>query len=420
MNPGIAPKTPPIDPAGFRSVWEDAKPPKRVLLAVSGGSDSMALMHLATPIRKLGAEISVATVDHGLRSASRAEAERVAHEADELGLGHETLVWGGEKPKAGVQAAARTARYYLLAENAARNGCGAVVTAHTADDQAETVAMRMRRSASPHSLAGMAADSLIAAGPMTPVRLIRPLLGVRRTALRDFLRTKGALWIEDPSNDDPAFERVRVRRDLAMRGDAAIEALLETAADARAEVRRLGAHEQARLVELGAEFEPSGGVALRYRDLLEADARLIAGLIWAVSGAEHVPSVAAARRALERMRRERSRTTLSGALLVVDGRRLRIVREPAALLGRADTAACPPTPIPPGERRLWDNRFIIVNAMEGDAEIAPVGSQAPARMYAAAPALWRNGALIASAFDGGGDFQPLAEERFYRRVVRFH
>lgn len=211
-----------------------------VALAISGGSDSSALMKLAVLARS-GAFRNVAlvafTVDHGLREGSAGEAAMVARWCAEHGIFHETLRWHGEIIRSGLQAAARKARYDLMTDRCAAMGCGVLMTAHTADDQAETVAMRMTRTDSPKSLAGIWPSMT-----WNGITVCRPLLHERRETLRAFLRDVGQPWIEDPSNDDLRFERVRVRKSLAAgdvpilaaRAEAAITTAMANSAEATA------------------------------------------------------------------------------------------------------------------------------------------------------------------------------------------
>jgi tRNA(Ile)-lysidine synthase len=181
----------------------------RVILAVSGGADSTALMVLAQRWRRRrarGPHLVVATVDHGLRLGSRAEAKAVGALARRLGLTHEILPWRGAKPTTGIEAAAREARYRLLAELARRLGADAIATAHTLDDQAETVLMRLAAGSGPAGLAGMRALDL-----RHGVVLLRPFLGVRKARLLATLARAGIGWVDDPMNADPAFARARLR-----------------------------------------------------------------------------------------------------------------------------------------------------------------------------------------------------------------
>jgi tRNA(Ile)-lysidine synthase len=177
--------------------------PAPYAVAVSGGPDSMALMHLAAPLKPL-----VLTVDHGLRSESADEARFVASAAHDLGLTHLTLRWDGTKPRHGIQAAARHHRYRLMAGECAQRGIATLMTGHTLDDQMETVAMRAARESGIFGLAGMPSQSML---PDTDIRLIRPLLGHGKAVLTGFLRETGLTFLSDPSNQDQRFERARLR-----------------------------------------------------------------------------------------------------------------------------------------------------------------------------------------------------------------
>ena len=184
-------------------------PSGRVILAVSGGADSTALMVLAQRWRRRrgrGPELVAATVDHALRPGSRAEAKSVGALARRLGVKHEILSWRGPKPKTGVEAAARAARYRLLAGLARRLGAEAIATAHTLDDQAETLLMRLAAGSGPAGLAGMRPRDA-----RHGIVLLRPLLGLRKARLAATLVRSGIAWVDDPMNADPAFARARLR-----------------------------------------------------------------------------------------------------------------------------------------------------------------------------------------------------------------
>lgn len=186
---------------------------RHVALAVSGGGDSMALMWLAAGWAKETRQpprLSVLAVDHGLRQGSAEEADWVAGQARELGLDAAVLAWQGAKPATGVQARAREARYELLIGWCVDHGAGALVTAHSLDDQAETFMMRLARGSGVDGLAGMRASR------EDRVAILRPLLAVGRARLRRTLVEAGVRWLEDPSNSDPRFERVRWRKALAL------------------------------------------------------------------------------------------------------------------------------------------------------------------------------------------------------------
>jgi tRNA(Ile)-lysidine synthase len=180
-------------------------------LAVSGGPDSLALLLLASAARP--GKIEAATVDHGLRPESAAEAKMVADLCSKLGVPHQVLqVEWKEKPKTAIQERARGERYRLLGRWAVERDLSALATAHHADDQAETLLMRLNRGAGARGLAGMRVVSPIPGGKG---RLLRPLLGWRRSELEAICKAAKVAPADDPSNSDEAFERVRIRQGLA-------------------------------------------------------------------------------------------------------------------------------------------------------------------------------------------------------------
>jgi tRNA(Ile)-lysidine synthase len=183
-----------------------------LVLAVSGGPDSTALLVLAArwaKRRKRAPKLVAVTVDHGLRAEAAREAAAVKRLARRLGVAHRTLRWRGAKPKTGLQEAARLARYRLLAEATAREGFAHIVTAHTLDDQAETVLFRLARGSGLTGLAAMARGTpLFGAGQ---VALMRPLLGVPKARLVATLASGKIGFADDPSNRDPRFTRPRLR-----------------------------------------------------------------------------------------------------------------------------------------------------------------------------------------------------------------
>ncbi|MFX3680330.1 MAG: tRNA lysidine(34) synthetase TilS [Hyphomicrobiales bacterium] len=226
-----------------------------MILAVSGGGDSAALLHLARrhfTAHRPDVRLLAATVDHGLRAASADEAHHVARTCDTLGIDHVTLRWAGAKPGTGVQSAARHARYALLTELAVRQQSAVVLTGHTEDDQAETVAMRAARADDGRGLAGIDEAALSA----RRVWFVRPLLDLGRQELRDWLTARGHDWIDDPSNDDRRFERVRVRADLAR--DPARRNVLLTGAAQQMERRRRDAMDGAACLDDRTIWQKTG------------------------------------------------------------------------------------------------------------------------------------------------------------------
>lgn len=182
---------------------------ERVLLAVSGGPDSIALMHLFARWQPdlPRPRILVATVDHGLRSESADEAVFVAREAAALGFPHKILVWTGPKPETGLQEVAREARYRLLVQHAREQGATHLATAHTLDDQAETVLMRMARGSGLSGLAGMRRER-----DCDGIRHVRPLLDIPKQDLLALCESEGWRFVTDPSNTNERFARVRWRK----------------------------------------------------------------------------------------------------------------------------------------------------------------------------------------------------------------
>ena len=186
---------------------------RRILLAVSGGPDSMALMLLAARWARRDAaapELCVATVDHGLRPGSADEAAQVGVWASARGLSHTILRWEGDKPTRAIQEKARAARYALLVAHARAIGAQALATAHHAEDQAETVLFRLLRGSGVAGLAGMTALSIRNGLP-----LHRPLLDWSKAELAAVCAAEGQPFLDDPSNRDPAFARARLRASAA-------------------------------------------------------------------------------------------------------------------------------------------------------------------------------------------------------------
>lgn len=190
----------------------DALAPRDALVgvAVSGGPDSLALLLLTAAARP--GMLEAATVDHGLRPESGEEAAMVAELCRELGVPHRSLIadWA-DPPEANIQAEARAMRYGLLAEWAEDRGLAAVATAHHADDQAETLLMRLARGAGVGGLGGSRARRALT----EQVELIRPLLGWRKAELVRIVEDAGVEAVDDPSNRDPRHDRSRIRRWLA-------------------------------------------------------------------------------------------------------------------------------------------------------------------------------------------------------------
>lgn len=238
--------------ADARALFADLADHPALILAISGGPDSTALLVLAARWRsalKRGPRLVAVTIDHGLRAESRHEARAVKQLARSLKVEHRTLRWSGRKPTTGLQQAARHERYRLLAEAARKSGARHVLTAHTLDDQAETVLMRLTRGSGVSGLGAMARLSPVPGGG--DIALVRPLLELRKARLVATLRKAGVAFADDPSNRDPRFTRARLRAGMAglereglkperlallarrvQRAEAALEAVVDAAAGA--------------------------------------------------------------------------------------------------------------------------------------------------------------------------------------------
>ena len=298
-----------------------------LLLAVSGGPDSIALLALADRWRTgSGVPVFVATVDHGLRPQSRAEAETVAALCAARGLPHAILTWAGDKPATGLPAAAREARYRLLGVHARNIGADTIVTAHHADDQAETVLMRLTRGSGPAGLAGMARFSPAPSLGGEGLRLARPLLGVSKADLVAFCRAEGLGFFEDPTNADEAYRRPQLRRLAAMLaaeglGRAELTRLALRAARAEQALAPAIAALLAALPALrtASLFEAAASAVLALPD--EALVRLLQQEITRIGGAaprlEQVEKVAAGLR-----QKGSCAATLGGVAVTCDAKRL--------------------------------------------------------------------------------------------------
>jgi len=328
-------------------------------LAVSGGGDSMALLHLAAGwAGPRGLRLEVATVNHRLRPEAAGEARLVGDTARALGLTHTVLEWRGAPGQGNLQDAARQARQRLLADWAGGLGLDAVALGHTADDQAETFLMRLARGSGVDGLSPMRAD-----WQAQGTRWLRPLLGLSRAGLRDWLGARGLAWVEDPSNDDARFARVRARRALAALAPLGLDVAGLNATATRMgrarEVLRRAAHDAA-----GKFCRTQSGdvlIAAGARELPpDTFTRLVAGaLVW-VASAPYRPRYAALVGALDEVAQGQTRS-LAGCLLIPEAGGIRICREYQSV--KACQAA-------PGQ--LWDKRWRLIGPEPG-ATIAPLG-----------------------------------------------
>ncbi|MDQ0321761.1 tRNA(Ile)-lysidine synthase [Pararhizobium capsulatum DSM 1112] len=379
--------------AAARRLLDRFSSPGLILVAISGGSDSKGLLlALRAALDKTsGFTLAACTVDHGLRQGSDAEARDVADFCAGLGVAHTIRSWTGEKPSAGLQAAAREARYAMLCEAAVDLDAICIVTAHTADDQAETIAMRKARSTERTvGLSGMA-DAVLYD---RQVWIMRPFLSLRREAIRKYLRERGEGWFDDPSNANPAFERVRMRNLLSQEDDRQVPAAPSSGPSGQRRMARAD-----RMAQLFAGVSVAGGLVARIEPTLvshieQPDVRDAIPLLAAViGGVAHVPGHDAVDRVAAFLANGMpGRITTSRA--VFDRRRdaLYLYRENRGLAV---------SEIAPGETRIWDGRFLVRNKERSRIRLTPLAKPelgaVEARLIAAGvpPAIARRAAPAA-------------------------
>ena len=372
---------------------------RHVAVAVSGGGDSMALLDLIQHWA-LGekAKLSAVTVDHGLRPEAADEAAMVAGFCAERDIPHEVLKWGGWDGKGNLQAAAREARYRLMADWARERGVEVVCLGHTRDDQAETFLMRLARKAGSDGLRSM---------PSRFERMgmlwARPLLGVGRAELRVYLKRQNIPWVEDPSNEDEGFDRVKARK--------ALECLAPLGIDA--EGLSIVAHNLAmenavlRLVVLealaGKVEEVKGSLSMGLRDfrLLEPEIqrRFLVAVIGWISGGDYAPragSVSELGFALA----DRKTHTLAGVIGWVSKDRIWLAREDRAATGT--------------EGNPFDGRWQVEGPLEG-LTVRALGaaglkqlpdwreSGLPRRVLLPLPGVWKGDWLVSAPLIGSAD-----------------
>jgi tRNA(Ile)-lysidine synthase len=303
---------------------------RHAALAVSGGGDSMALMWLAARWagEAMGSpRLTVLTVDHGLRPDSGKEARWVVERARQLGLAAGVLEWLGDKPAAGVQARAREARYQLLIGWCIDHGADALVTAHSLNDQAETFLMRLARGS---GVDGLAAMRTVREDVVT---IVRPLLGVPQARLRRTLVAAGESWIEDPSNSDPRYERVRWRKALELlETEGLAPAMIALSASRLARARQALEHATSRLEASAVAHQGEAAtlqVAALEKEPEELIVRLLQRLVMRYGAGGEPPQLSA----LERLSAWISAgkgggRTLAGCRVMRRKEAVRIVREP--------------------------------------------------------------------------------------------
>jgi len=367
-------------------------------VAVSGGGDSTALLCLAQDwARAQGRKLLAVTVDHGLRDGSAAEAHAVAHLAEALGVDHSILQWDGWDGCGNLQQTARDARINLISDWAAAHDIRIVMTGHTAEDQAETLLMRLARGSGVDGLAGMAPES-----SRDGILWLRPLLSAKREDLRDVLRARGVSWVEDPTNDDPRFTRVQMRQAReVLDGLGLTTERLTATAEAMGRARQALEDATLNLARQAATPHEIGSVELNGDVLFTAGdelrLRLLAHSLQWVAAATYRPRLTALSALDADIRtREAGRRTLLGCVVDWRDARLSVTRELAQIGPR----------VPAGV--LWDGRWetegpggTYVGALGADGfrEIPNWRDTGHSRAaLEASPAFWQNDALVDAPF----------------------
>ena len=335
----------------IRGARSEGIAPLAVGVAVSGGGDSMALLHLMErAARRSGQQIRAVTVDHGLRAGSAAEAAMVAGFCAQIGVPHDTLHWNGAGAVGNLMDQARRARAQLIGQWAVAHGVGHVVLGHTADDQAESFLMNLSRAAGLDGLSGMrsrwASEGIVWS---------RPLLAHSREVLRAYLRRQGVAWVEDPSNSNDRFARVKARRAMeALRPlGITVERLNITIANLSVTQEAVAAT-TAKAAE--AVVERAGGLEFGRQVVLQHPAeirrRLVIEMIRWMNGRDYPPREGQVQQVLQSLE-DRQDATLGGVRFRVVKDDVRVVRE-ARAVGPA---------VPLGA--IWDGRWQVKGPESG-------------------------------------------------------
>ncbi|MBX5183507.1 tRNA lysidine(34) synthetase TilS [Rhizobium sp. NZLR5] len=404
--------------------------PARILVAISGGSDSTGLLLLLDEAVKAAPHLKIslcaATVDHALRAGSADEAHTAAALCTSRGIPHTIATWQGDKPRTGIMAAAREARYGLLAEAAAAFGADLIVTAHTLDDQRETLAMRGMRTE--QASTGIADAVLF----NRHFWVLRQLLFSSRADIRSFLKERGVPWIDDPSNEDVKYERVRIRRQLS--AGAGPEKNIRRAWEERLALSAKAAE------WLDRHFRLHGGLLGQVMpDGLRRDRAVLDYALGRLTGVFGGQPFAPGRAHMERILAFATGSQparMTAGRVVFDLRRdgLYLTRESRGIL---------PLVLRPGEAGVWDGRFfvrngvarpIVVEAASHSPSFLSLGSSprtgmrehhfehlpkaAWNRAIASAPALSAEGALLSQEYARMVDLTPYFAP-FDRFLTRF-
>ncbi|WP_199200553.1 tRNA lysidine(34) synthetase TilS [Alkalicaulis satelles] len=364
----------------------------RLALGFSGGGDSTALL-IALREGWPGIPVHALIVDHRLRPDSTREAALAAERARAMGAEPHILTW--DQPRPG-QGAARLARHRLMAQACRALGVKILCLGHTLDDRVETLRMRQARGGPEHTLTAMAPVSI---SPVWPegrgLTIVRPLVGVWRGALRSALARRGAEWIEDPSNEDRRYERVRLRQTPLPVHEAS--ALLERADDIQGFIPDMGEGD-IELIEWSGQFSDTGWYQFRNGAMYETSRHVLPmigqAMLAAMSGSPALAPLRASRPFFTALFNARAFTgygvhlTASGAL----------GRDPGAA-GRADgVTAAPPVEVQAGQTLVFDGRYEIT--AKAPLTLSLLGARRPGLGEDGAPAVLRPSLILIEGQDG--------------------
>lgn len=385
--------------SGLRTRLPSPLPP-RLGVAISGGSDSTALLHLLARVAgDEGIRLFAATVDHGLRPEAGDEAARVAALCEQMNIPHTILEWRDWDGSGNLQDQARRARYQLLRGWAAERGIAAIALGHTADDQAETVLMRLARAA---GVTGLSAMPVMR--DMGGVALYRPLLFATRADLRAYLDKEGVGWAEDPSNQDRRYDRIKARQALAGLSELGItaESLTRVAENMAQADQALQRYAREMAQSLCAQH--AGSIQLDRAGFAaappEIQRRLVVGFVGWIAGGGYPPRQATVARAVTAIAAGQT-AVIGGCQIVPSGKFAWICRELNAVSWQVAR---------PGE--FWDGRWILRGPDADGAEVRALGEAGlkqlsdwralglPRVALTSTPAVWRGDHLLSAPLAG--------------------
>lgn len=372
---------------------------KKLGVAVSGGGDSIALLRLVADWgQQNDCEVLAATVNHNLRAEARKEAEFAATVCKSLSIPHSILSWDDWAGQGNLQNEARNARKKLLTDWATQNKITAIALGHTQDDQAETFLMRLARGSGVDGLSGI--QKISGSSPV----FIRPLLEASRHDLRTYLKDLGQDWIDDPSNDDTRFDRIKMRKAMPF-----LETLgLTTARLAKTATGLQGARDALEQITLRAAQECCGiddyGVVKIDLEKLQTEPfdiqyRILSHAICWVSHAQYRPRFASLKATYDLLKQGKSQTLAGCYIKSVSQKQIIVMRERAAM------------PTEPYKNGHYDMRWqVIADELIQNAYIKPLGEVGLSQVdkwhdlgvlreiLMQTPVVWRDDTVISAPF----------------------